>query len=85
MAAEFQFFDPKELEDLEAISQRRGYAEPREYLRALVDADAREHGESLPFEDDEGVDFRGELKEALRQALRGETVPLETLWTDDDE
>jgi hypothetical protein len=85
MAAEFQFFDSKELEYLETIAQRRGYTEPREYLRALVDADAREHGEPVLSEGDEVVDIHGELKEALRQALRGETVPLESLWTDDDE
>lgn len=85
MAAENQIFEKEELEWLEAIARRRGYDAPKAYLRALVDADAAEHGEPLLFEDDDDVDIRAELKEALRQSFRGETVPLESLWTDDDE
>jgi DNA-directed RNA polymerase specialized sigma24 family protein len=84
MAAEYQFFDEAEVQRLQTIARRRGYDALREYLRALVDADAAEHDEPPPFDEDE-VDIRAELKEGIRQALRGETIPLESLWSDDDD
>jgi hypothetical protein len=65
---------------IKEIAQHRGFDEPDDYLRALVEADAEEHGESAIFDE---VDVLSELKEGLRQALRGETVPLESLWETD--
>jgi len=64
---------------IEELALRRGYSTVGDYLLALVEADADELTEA------EDVDIRAELKEGLRQALHGETVPLESLWDDDDE
>lgn len=58
---------------IEEQARLRGYNAPADYLLALVEADAA-------VEEDDEVDIRAELKEGLRQALRGETVPLESLY-----
>jgi hypothetical protein len=68
---------------LHELARRQGHSRLTDYVLALIEADARAHGVELELTPE--PDIRAELKEALRQAIYGETVPLETLWTDDDE
>lgn len=70
---------PEDRQRIEELAQKRGYNAASDYLLALVEAD------ELLANDDDEIDIRAELKEGLRQALEGETVPLESLWEDDDE
>jgi hypothetical protein len=48
----------------------RGYDDPSEYLRALIEADAEDDEEDLD-------DIRKDIKQGLREAFRGEGIPLE--------
>ncbi len=63
------------------LAQQRGYTTLEAYVRALIDADAEQQG----IEHDTSLDIRTSIRQGLREAFRGEYVPLETLWTDDDE
>ncbi len=75
-----------ERERLALLAQQRGYKSLDDYLRALINADAEQHGNDMPFDDVvDDIDIRESIKQGLREAFRDEVVPLESLWTDDDE
>ncbi|MCC6801624.1 MAG: hypothetical protein IT319_01970 [Anaerolineae bacterium] len=81
-----QIFTSSEQDQIEALARRRGFKTLREYMRALIDQDAVQHGEALPLDDEFAAEQLGEgIRQGLREALRGEYVSLETLWSDDDE
>lgn len=81
-----KIFTTSEQDQIEALARRRGFKTVRDYMRALIEQDAAQHGESLPLEDERSAEEIGEgIKQGLREALRGEYVSLETLWSDDDE
>ncbi len=76
-------FTADERKVVEARTRRRGFESLRDYMRALIDINAAEHGEPLPLEP-----TRAEIREGirgLREALRGEQVSLETLRAGDAE
>ena len=64
---------------LEALAQRRGFAAPEDYLKALVDADAVQSGED-PLFDEDSVDIRAEFRQAWREAMADDTIPLDDVW-----
>jgi hypothetical protein len=69
----------EEFELLENRAHELGYSKVNDYLRIVIE-------DILADDlDDDDVDIRAELKQGLREALRGETVPLESLWDDDEE
>ena len=71
----------EERERLDELARRRGFEESEAYLRALIEADAREHGDTPPFTDDEDdVDIRAEFRQAWRDAMTGNVISLEDLW-----
>jgi hypothetical protein len=79
---------PEEREKFEALAHRRGFRASDDYVRALVEFDAQQHGEAAPFETDEEL---GDPIEGFRigwaQAMRGETLSEEEFWeavNDDD-
>ncbi|MFN8560360.1 MAG: hypothetical protein U0703_01700 [Anaerolineae bacterium] len=81
-----KIFTASEQNQIEVLARRRGFKTVRDYMRALIEQDAAQHGEALPLEDDHSAEEIGEgIKQGLREALRGEYVSLETLWSDDDE
>jgi hypothetical protein len=72
----------EERQRIETLAHKRGYAEPQDYLLALVNIDA----ESNPILDEKSqliADFR----EAWHDAMSGNIRPIEELWDDlnDDE
>ncbi len=71
----------QEFELLENRAHELGYSKVDEYLRTVIDEIL---ADELDEDDDDDVDIRAELKQGLREALRGETVPLESLWDDDE-
>lgn len=73
-----------ERERLETLAQRRGFQAADDYLKALVDADAAQMGEDLPFDEDE-VDIRAEFKQAWHEAMTGKTMSIEDMWKAIDE
>lgn len=76
-------FDPNEQTEVEAVAKRRGYAEVRAYLLNLINADAVEHGEEPPFDDDIDDDddyVREAIKQGLRDALNGNVLTEEEFW-----
>jgi Arc/MetJ-type ribon-helix-helix transcriptional regulator len=62
---------PDALQRLEALARRNGYDSPDEYLRAVVD--------NL-LNDDSDEEILADLKEAWREAQRGEGMSVEDLW-----
>ena len=79
---------PEERERIEELAHRRGFQASDDYLRALVDFDAAQHGESAPFETDEALGDPVEgFREGWAQAMHGETLSEEEFWeavSDDD-
>ncbi|MBI1259242.1 MAG: hypothetical protein GC204_17380 [Chloroflexi bacterium] len=81
-----KIFSANERSVIEALAQRRGFKTLRDYMRALVEQDAEQHGEAVSLsEESSPEDLRAGIKQGLREALRGEHVSLETLWADDEE
>ncbi len=81
-----KIFNANERSLIEALAQRRGFKTVRDYMRALVEQDAEQHGEVVSLGDAPSPDeIRAGIKQSLREALRGEYVSLETLWADDEE
>ncbi len=78
-------FTPNEQTEIEALAQRRGFATLRAYMRSLIEQDADQHGELVALDEPSVDEIREGIKQGLREALRGEYVSLETLWSDDDE
>ena len=80
---------PQARQQIEALAQRRGYAALQDYLLALIESDAKAHGETVNL--DEQEETKESLLEGFRQswheAMTGKTVPLSRLWDDlnDDE
>lgn len=60
-------FTSEEEKAVEALAQRRGFAELREYVRMLVEADAQQHGEVvlLTHNDDAAESFRRGWEDAM--------------------
>jgi len=79
-----RIFTASERKAVEAQAHRRGFETLRDYMRTLIETDAAEHGEPPPLKRTH-AELRDGIKQGLREALRGEQVPLETLWSDDDE
>jgi hypothetical protein len=68
---------PEKKAHIEMLAHEHGYASPGEYLLALVDA-----------LDDEPTkeELLANLRQGLKETLRGEVLPIDTLWDDlDDE
>lgn len=81
-----KIFTVNERRRIEALAQRRGFKTLRDYMRSLIEQDAETHGEAMPLEDDASAEaLREGVKQGLREALHGDYVSLETLWSDDDE
>jgi hypothetical protein len=81
-----KIFTSSEQRRLESLAQRRGFKTLRDYMRALLEQDAEQHGEVMPLDDEPSAEeIREGIKQGLREAARGEYVSLETLWADDDE
>ena len=78
----------QEREKIDELAHRRGFQASDDYVRALVESDAQQHGETDPFETDEEL---GDSIEGFRigwaQVMRGETLSEEEFWeavNDDD-
>ena len=69
---------PKQLEQIQELAKRQGYNDLNEYLRALIEADAKMHGEALELDDDEDP-IEG-FREGWRDAMTGNSYPASTLW-----
>jgi hypothetical protein len=75
----------QERERIEALARRRGFDAPDLYLKALIEADAIQHGDEAPFEDDEQVDIREEFRQGWRDIVEGRVYPIDQLWKELDE
>lgn len=79
-------FTSAEHKRLEAIARRRGFQTAYDYMRALIEVDARQHGESAPFETS-AEDAAEGFRIGWAQAQRGEILTEEEFWkavADDD-
>jgi hypothetical protein len=73
MATE-RIFTEEQQEVLAEMAQRRGFAEVREYLLMLVEADAQQHGETLPITEDVDDDPIESFREGWEEVMRGEKM-----------
>jgi Arc/MetJ-type ribon-helix-helix transcriptional regulator len=71
---------PKQRDQIQELAQRQGYEDLDDYLRALIEADAKMHGEALALDDDEDP-IEG-FREGWRDALTGNIYPASSLWDD---
>ncbi len=65
-------------QQIEDMAHRRGYDAPDDYLRALIEADAKAHGENLTLDDEEDP-IEG-FREGWRDAMTGNIYPLLKLY-----
>lgn len=63
---------------LETRARERGFTNIDDYLKSLIELDAEQ-------DDLSHAELRASIKQGFREALRGEYVPLDSLWRDDDE
>jgi len=68
----------KQREQIQGLAQRQGYDDLDEYLKALIEADAKIHGEDIALDDDE--DPVEGFREGWRDAMTGNTYPASSLW-----
>jgi hypothetical protein len=73
MATE-RIFTEEQREVLAEMAQRRGFAEVGEYLLMLVEADARQHGETLPIPEEVDDDPVESFREGWEAAMRGDVI-----------
>lgn len=74
------WFTAEEEAAIEALAQRRGFDDLREYIQSLVTQDAELHGEEAPLSTDEDVDeLAASFRIAWDQALRGEVLTYDEL------
>jgi hypothetical protein len=66
---------PEERDRIETLARERGYDDPAAYLRALAEADAEDEDE-----DEDSDDIREDIKQGLREAFKGEGIPLAEFW-----
>ncbi len=62
---------------LEELARRRGFNTPDDYVRALVELDAEQHGEAAPFEADESDDPFESFKRGWDDAMNGHVMSRE--------
>ena len=81
-----QSFTPDERKVVQAYARRRGFKSLREYMRSLIARDAQEHGEALLTDEEPShEEILAGIREGLEEALRGEGLPVETLWNEADD
>ena len=79
---------PQARQQIEALAQRRGYADLQGYLLALIESDAKAHGETVTLDEEETKEsLLDGFRQSWHEAMTGKTVPLSQLWDDanDDE
>jgi hypothetical protein len=69
----------EERQRIEMLAHKRGYAEPQDYLLALVNLDA--DSDQIT---DEKTQLIADFREAWHDALSGNIRPIEELWNDMD-
>lgn len=70
--------------DFEAIVKQEGFASISDYFNTLVKSKILAAKVATQVMEEDGVDIRDELEEAFYEVFTGKTVPLESLWEDDE-
>ena len=74
---------PEQRQQIELLAQQLGFETPVDYVRSLIETDAKAHGQDLILDDDEDP-IQG-FREGWHDAMTGNTYPVSTLWDDLDE
>jgi len=73
-----KIFTANEQKAIEALAHKRGFKSLREYMRSLIESDAKQHGSQAPFEDDNELDDPSEsFRRAWADAMEGRTMTYE--------
>jgi hypothetical protein len=74
---------PEKLQAIESLAHRLGYSTLEDYLRALIETDAKAHGEVLDLDDE--IDPIVSFRQGWHDAMTGNIRPLSELWDALDE
>ena len=69
---------------IEEIAKQHGFATVDDYLKIVIEAHVMAAKVASQVLKEDGVDIRQDLEQAFYEAFTGQTVPLESLWDDDD-
>ncbi len=73
-----KLFTSAERKAVEALAKERGFKSLRDYMRSLVEVDAKQHGDPVPLESDDELDDPVEsFRRAWGEAMRGEGMSRE--------
>ncbi len=73
-----KMFKTQERESLKSLAKRRGFKSARDYVRALVRQDAKQHGETVDLEDEDELDDPFEsFKRGWDDAMNGRVMSYE--------
>ncbi len=77
-----KIFTKEERKTIEALAQQRGFKTMREYMRSLVNVDAEQHGDPVPFaEDEENLHDPAEgFRIGWAEAMRAEVLSEDEFW-----
>lgn len=70
-------FTPEERKAYEELAQKRGFNTLRDYMQALIELDAEQHGETADVEDDNLDDPVESFRRGWADAMEGRTMSLE--------
>jgi hypothetical protein len=62
---------------IEVLAKQQGFEAPIDYVRSLIETDAKVHGQSLALDEDDPIQG---FREGWRDAMIGNTYPASTLW-----
>lgn len=74
---------PEKRQTIEVLARRLGYSTLEDYLRALIETDAKAHGEILDL--DEEIDPIESFRQGWHDVMTGNIRPLSELWDALDE
>ncbi|MBA3874445.1 MAG: hypothetical protein H0X30_35395 [Anaerolineae bacterium] len=69
---------PEQRQRIELLAQQLGFETSVDYVRSLIESDAKAHGQDLVLNDDDDP-IEG-FREGWRDAMTGNTYPVSTLW-----
>jgi hypothetical protein len=70
---------PEQRKRIEALAQQLGFETPVDYVRSLIETDAKAHGQDLDFDEADEDPIQG-FREGWHDAMTGNTYPVSTLW-----
>jgi len=78
-----KIFDPSEEAAIEQFARQRGYRTVKEYMRSLIELDAKQTGVPSPLLqdiDEDDASIRASIQQGYREVLSGEVLTEDQFW-----